>query len=299
MANPPSNIRQKVETDARAYYPRQVEACEEFLDYAVEMVEADSWRGRPVRGHVLTDRLVAAEGARGLKTYRGSLDAALGGYGPQAAMLNRSQFEAMVGCWWMYKNPELAAERFQQHQAHQRGLWSRRLAAVGEERIEGVPSEEEQRKLDKIFGPWGDKLWCGMPLHKLVAAVEDEWDQPEILHGFFAIAHAANNETQHSSERSLSSGIVEETKANFRLDSGPSLFGVQVALHGALWAFGHLLRAVATYFEVDGYDEIETTRTRCESAFLPLDALNVEQDPGCNDPCPCGSGKKFKRCHGA
>ncbi len=25
----------------------------------------------------------------------------------------------------------------------------------------------------------------------------------------------------------------------------------------------------------------------------------VEQQPGRNDPCPCGSGKKFKKCHGA
>ena len=25
----------------------------------------------------------------------------------------------------------------------------------------------------------------------------------------------------------------------------------------------------------------------------------VEATPGRNDPCPCGSGKKFKKCHGA
>jgi uncharacterized protein len=25
----------------------------------------------------------------------------------------------------------------------------------------------------------------------------------------------------------------------------------------------------------------------------------VEAQPGRNDPCPCGSGKKFKKCHGA
>jgi uncharacterized protein len=25
----------------------------------------------------------------------------------------------------------------------------------------------------------------------------------------------------------------------------------------------------------------------------------VEPTPGRNDPCPCGSGKKFKKCHGA
>jgi hypothetical protein len=24
-----------------------------------------------------------------------------------------------------------------------------------------------------------------------------------------------------------------------------------------------------------------------------------QQKPGRNDPCPCGSGKKYKKCHGA
>src|SRR5262249_56288195 len=30
-----------------------------------------------------------------------------------------------------------------------------------------------------------------------------------------------------------------------------------------------------------------------------LRQLNKAPAPGRNDPCPCGSGKKFKRCHGA
>ena len=30
-----------------------------------------------------------------------------------------------------------------------------------------------------------------------------------------------------------------------------------------------------------------------------LRQLNEASAPGRNDPCPCGSGKKFKRCHGA
>jgi preprotein translocase subunit SecA len=28
-------------------------------------------------------------------------------------------------------------------------------------------------------------------------------------------------------------------------------------------------------------------------------AANPYADIGRNDPCPCGSGKKFKKCHGA
>ncbi|MFN3393554.1 MAG: SEC-C metal-binding domain-containing protein, partial [Candidatus Thermochlorobacter sp.] len=26
--------------------------------------------------------------------------------------------------------------------------------------------------------------------------------------------------------------------------------------------------------------------------------IRVEKTPGRNDPCPCGSGKKYKNCHG-
>jgi preprotein translocase subunit SecA len=37
------------------------------------------------------------------------------------------------------------------------------------------------------------------------------------------------------------------------------------------------------------------TRTLKQPAGMPADWSDV----GRNDPCPCGSGKKFKKCHGA
>jgi len=30
-----------------------------------------------------------------------------------------------------------------------------------------------------------------------------------------------------------------------------------------------------------------------------VDPIHVEAAPGRNDPCPCGSGRKFKKCCGA
>lgn len=30
----------------------------------------------------------------------------------------------------------------------------------------------------------------------------------------------------------------------------------------------------------------------------PIETVRVEQEPNRNDPCPCGSGKKYKHCHG-
>jgi len=29
-----------------------------------------------------------------------------------------------------------------------------------------------------------------------------------------------------------------------------------------------------------------------------VEAIKADQAPGRNDPCPCGSGQKYKKCHG-
>ncbi|MBM3143169.1 MAG: hypothetical protein FJ005_09070 [Chloroflexi bacterium] len=36
-----------------------------------------------------------------------------------------------------------------------------------------------------------------------------------------------------------------------------------------------------------------------ERAIKPPTPARAEKKPGRNDPCPCGSGKKFKHCCGA
>lgn len=48
--------------------------------------------------------------------------------------------------------------------------------------------------------------------------------------------------------------------------------------------------------ENDYYQEPTTTPT--EPAVKRQPTVNVEPKIGRNDPCPCGSGKKFKNCHG-
>lgn len=36
-----------------------------------------------------------------------------------------------------------------------------------------------------------------------------------------------------------------------------------------------------------------------ERLLNPVEPARAPQLPGRNDPCHCGSGKKFKKCHGA
>jgi preprotein translocase subunit SecA len=42
-----------------------------------------------------------------------------------------------------------------------------------------------------------------------------------------------------------------------------------------------------------------TTTNRGEAEAHVQTPVSVEKEPGRNDPCPCGSGKKYKKCHGA
>jgi len=41
---------------------------------------------------------------------------------------------------------------------------------------------------------------------------------------------------------------------------------------------------------------LATNRVAEEKENVPV---TVEKEPGRNEPCPCGSGKKYKKCHGA
>ena len=61
---------------------------------------------------------------------------------------------------------------------------------------------------------------------------------------------------------------------------------------------GAVATAPAGVGTVTGPDprQLATNRGEERRAKIPVMA---EKEPGRNDPCPCGSGKKYKKCHGA
>ena len=66
--------------------------------------------------------------------------------------------------------------------------------------------------------------------------------------------------------------------------------------------FFNMLGANADYlFTLDEWDAIlsEEKRQEIATAFKRSRTVVKEQLPGRNDPCPCGSGKKYKKCCGA
>jgi preprotein translocase subunit SecA len=42
-------------------------------------------------------------------------------------------------------------------------------------------------------------------------------------------------------------------------------------------------------------EEIDAEKELLENT-KPVEPIKAEDEPGRNDPCPCGSGKKYKKC---
>ena len=63
-----------------------------------------------------------------------------------------------------------------------------------------------------------------------------------------------------------------------------------------------LLKPVITDFAVNGRDgdmiQSSTEVAPKQPRIIPSPQQDVFPKVGRNDPCPCGSGKKYKRCHG-
>jgi preprotein translocase subunit SecA len=55
-------------------------------------------------------------------------------------------------------------------------------------------------------------------------------------------------------------------------------------------------KIVATKDEFNGDSNQEAIETSAPK--IPQNPIRNELKVGRNDPCPCGSGKKFKQCHG-
>jgi hypothetical protein len=69
---------------------------------------------------------------------------------------------------------------------------------------------------------------------------------------------------------------------------------------GQFWTFVNALAAILlVLIALKGGDGDTTTHNEATINVAPQPSpRHVEQAPGRNDPCPCGSGRKYKKCHG-
>ena len=82
--------------------------------------------------------------------------------------------------------------------------------------------------------------------------------------------------------------ITEETEIDLDIDFEKLLF--------------NMLKAEAEYlYTLPEWDDVLSQEKIAEVVknFKRSKIVHVEKTPGRNDPCPCGSGKKYKKCCGA
>jgi hypothetical protein len=229
------------------------------------------------------------------------------GFGYQAAMLNRSLFEAMVDAHWVVMNPRLALERIRDHAAYMARVNARTSAKYprqfGDLAKPAPLNAAEEKRLRKLF-KGGTGSWTGLSLKERVDVISPRW--PEGMgreHLFFAfdIANSINNYVLHTTpwamSRTTRSATAADGSAAVRFNAGKSAEFRSEALFGSFWIASALVRLMLQErdLDVEGFEDgLYARGIRAFVSIRPEDLSKV----GRNDPCPCGSGLKFKRCHG-
>lgn len=281
---------------------RQLGACERLRDFAHGLTHP--WQGRDLDGEAHPeDMLVAALFARAFGTFSAVIHLARSGFGEQASMLNRSLFEDMVDIHWVCAEPTRAVQLYEDHHTHGKMLLADQVTKysdlLGQTEVPEFDPDDRDR-LNDLFGPYGSKSWTTLNIHQRVEAIEHFWDDDEnrrLLRFFRDIPHQANNRALHVTAQGLTSLVRGRDAEGVTLRAGPGPEMLEQALFGAFWIFAQILGLMFDHFAIE-VDEETKGEVFSRSPFVTL-TQEQHRNTGRNDPCPCGSGVKYKRCHGA
>jgi SEC-C motif/Family of unknown function (DUF5677) len=292
----------RIELEVDKHVGPQLRACERVRDFAYALTH--SWQGRELDpdDHP-EDMLVAALFARSIGTFAAIVHLARAGFGLQASMLNRSLFEDMVDIHWVCANPGRALELYEDHHTHGKMLLADQVVEyvdlLGEQDVPTFDSVERTR-LDKIFGQYGTRSWTTLNIYERVESIEHFWTSEEdkrLLHFFRDIPHQQNNEALHVTAQGLTSLVRARDAAGVTLRAGPGPEMLEQALFGAFWIFVQILGLILDHFAIE-VDDDARGQVFSRAPFVKL-ATDQARQVSRNDACPCGSGLKYKRCHGA
>ena len=240
-------------------YSVPLAACDGLRDYVIRVWSP--WAGRAVDKDSLHEQMLVIVLSRSLNTYWSAVELARMGFGPQAAMLNRSLFEDMIDAHWITVEPKLAVQRIDEHHQHGRMLLAEALRAEGVTRTDKLPTFDsaERSALDDIFGRYGERSWTGLNIHSRVIAVEHLWEPVdagrELLHFYRRLVHRESNQILHLSAFSMRGQVHERTDTMLTLPLGPNNDYVEKALFAAFYCFGQLIGLIRDTFDFGDAEE--------------------------------------------
>lgn len=232
-------------------YGSQLASCELLL--ALAHNEMATWSGRAVKRGA--DRIILAEVARATKTFDAVARLCRLGFGEQAAMLNRSLFEAMVVAHWTSDNRREAVGLFVRHHEYTSVLWYETFDALGwldDEDVTARPTigPKKRAELKKLFGKYGTEPWTKRSLPAMLREIEHLWDQAgqTQLWAMHDVPHRHNNQMLHSTATAVSAAHLGTTSTELRLTIGPSNLLVERALLSAYWSYGQVFGLLIDVF---------------------------------------------------
>lgn len=245
-------------------------ACDGVRDFARSMTKP--WGGRVLGLDPLAETLILGLFTRSYSTYCAAVELARMGFGPQAAMLNRSLFEYMIDAHWVAAEPQAAECLIRDHHTHGRMLLADAVRkyptffpAIELPRFDGA----ERRRLDRLFGRHGTSSWTRLSPHERVERIEHFWANPddvEALRFYRDIAQRENNQLLHPSAQSLVTGLGRDETGITR-EMGPGFEMLDRALYGSFWIFSQTVGLVLDHFAFDVDNETRARVVAMDPAF--------------------------------
>jgi preprotein translocase subunit SecA len=117
---------------------------------------------------------------------------------------------------------------------------------------------------------------------------------------YYDVAHRMNNLKVHTTTLALGQTIKQSPDRVMRFTVSPTMDERELMrpLAAAWWTY---MQTVSLVLQETAPEQLEAFNKMISLQhfdFLPLDVQRKHR-VGRNDPCPCGSGQKYKKCHGA
>lgn len=280
----------------RETFPQLFEALESELRYVDEHLP-----GLMPKPPTKFDLALAAHLARATKTTLGIFRTCEHGFGEIAMGALRTLGETTVSAYWMSLDKEARADQFELHAQLEAIATKRFVEDMGwvDVRIPDHLNDEEWITEVEARFPnpvWG---WMQQRMNRMLADIRPCWPDEAgraQLDGMARTLHEFGDRHSHvgTSDTVRYLRVVEQEGLTMSL--GPTKQWVPQALFPAAWWYGQMFDLVAETWQMADLDDWRAQFNIWLARCTPLTAEQVSK-VGRNDPCPCGSGVKYKRCH--